>query len=89
MLSRQLDVKCQWCSNLSKLGEWNDNSYKSCTNREMKRAFTDLTNKDAFNKNKDVYYKCPVCSKWSRGSQLILEYDNGDKHIKLGGQSII
>jgi len=69
-LSRQTNIECQWCYEKSKLGEWNDLTYSKCTNREMKRRFTNLAEPKALLHKSDTFYLCPKCEKWSRGSQL-------------------
>lgn len=89
MLSRDLDVKCGWCGKDSTLGQWNDDTYAKCTNREMKRAFVGLTDKRAFLRKTDSFYICPVCKKWSRGSQLKIVHTDDPALLKLGGESFV
>lgn len=88
MLDRNLDIRCAWCIKISKLGAWNDNTYAHCTNREMKRAFLSLTDKKAFLKNSNKFYMCPLCEKWSRGSQLRIVNTEDKTLIKLGGEPV-
>lgn len=87
MISRNEKISCGWCGKVSTLGEWNDLTYSRCTNREMKRAFTQLTNEKAFLRKSDTFYECPECHKWSRGSQLSIVDTNDEKLLKLGGES--
>jgi hypothetical protein len=68
----------------SSLGEWNDLTYSKCTNREMKRAFTQLTSEKAFLRKSDTFYLCPKCEKWSRGSQLSIVDTTDPKLLRLG-----
>lgn len=89
MLSRNLDVKCSWCGDISTLGEWNDDTYSKCTNREMKRAFVPLTEKRAFVRKTDSFYICPKCKRWSRGSQLRIVHTDDKSLLKLGGESAL
>lgn len=89
MLSRNLAVKCSWCGKDSTLGEWNDTTYARCTNREMKRAFVQLTDKRAFLRKTDSFYLCPICGKWSRGSQLRIIHTDDPMLLKLGGESVM
>lgn len=89
MISRKEQVMCSWCGNKSQLGEWNDLTYSKCTNREMKRAFTQLTDERAFLKKSDTFYICPVCKKWSRGSQLRIVDTEDKKLLKLGREPVI
>lgn len=89
MISVEEDIKCPWCGAVEKLGVWNDLTYSRCTNREMKRAFTKLTEEKAFLRKSDTYYICPVCSKWSRGSQLSIVNTNNPKLLRLGGELVI
>ena len=89
MESRSEHIKCGWCMKISTLGEWNDLTYSKCTNREMKRAFTKLTEEKAFYRKSDTYYICPKCNKWSRGSQLSVVDTLDDKLIKLGGEPVM
>ena len=89
MISRDVDIKCPWCGSISKLGEWNDLTYSKCINREMKRAFTELTLERAFTKKANTFYVCGKCEKWSRGSQLLIVNTDDEKLLKLGGEPII
>lgn len=88
-ISKQESIRCGWCGEKSKLGEWNDLTYSKCTNREMKRAFTNLTDSKAFLRKSDTFYICPKCSKWSRGSQLSIVDTDNPLLLKLGGESAI
>ena len=88
-ISKQEHVRCGWCGEVSNLGEWNDLTYSKCTNREMKRAFTSLTDSKAFIRKSDTFYMCPKCSKWSRGSQLSIVDTNNPMLSKLGREPII
>jgi len=87
MIERNEKVKCGWCNERSTLGEWNDLTYSKCTNREMKRAFTQLTNEKAFLRKSDTFYICPKCFKWSRGSQLSIVDTKDKRLLSLGGES--
>jgi hypothetical protein len=87
MINRHEHVKCDWCGKKSELGEWNDLTYSRCRNREMKRAFTQLTEERAFFKKSDTFYECPVCHKWSRGCQLRIVDTDNPKLLRLGGES--
>lgn len=79
---------CQHCSKVSTLGSWNDKTYSQCTEREMRKTFRPLMAESSFKRESDVYYMCPICKKWSRGSQLVIVSD--DPKLKaLGGESII
>ena len=88
-LDRKLDVMCAWCSKISKLGQWNDLNYNKCNNREMKRAFTPLTERRAFLRKSDTFYICPICGKWSRGCQLSIVNTNDKSLTSLGRESVI
>ena len=89
MLDNELNVKCGWCDKKSKLREWNDLTWSKCINREMKRAFTPLSDKKAFLRKSDTFYLCPLCGMWCRGSQLSI-VDTDDKALlSLGGESVI
>jgi len=88
MLDGNLIVRCGWCGEGNKLIEWNDLTFSKCVNREMKRAFTPLTDKKAFSEKSNTFYLCPKCNKWSRGSQLSIDTDDAELR-KLGGKSII
>lgn len=89
MLKRDLDVRCMWCGKDSHLGTWNDETYAQCTNREMKRAFTQLTDKRAFLKKSDTFYKCPACGKWSRGCELQIVHTTDKFLLSLGREQSI
>ena len=74
MTNNNSQIRCTWCGKKSSLKQWDDLTYSQCTNREMKRAYTKLTDKKAFLYKSDTFYMCPKCKKWSRGSNLkILE----------------
>jgi hypothetical protein len=88
MIGRHEKVKCDWCRKTSELGEWNDLTWSRCTNREMKRAYTPLTEERAFLKKSDTFYECPKCHKWSRGCQLRIVDTDNPKLLRLGGQSV-
>ena len=87
-ISRAEDVRCPRCNEISKLGDWNDTTYKRCTNREMRRAFTQLSEERAFLRKSDTFYMCPRCKSWSRGCQLKIVNTTNEKLLKLGGESI-
>lgn len=89
MINRTEDIKCPRCNKESKLGEWNDITYKRCTNREMRRAFTQLTEERAFLRKSDTFYLCPKCKVWSRGSQLKIVNTTNEKLLRLGGEPVI
>jgi len=82
------DVMCPWCGGTSKLVEWNTLTYSQCTNDEMKDSFTPLMEEKAFKRETDVYYICPKCKMWSRGSQLKIVNTNDKKLLALGGDPI-
>jgi hypothetical protein len=88
-IGRDNQVKCGWCFNKHKLEEWNDLTYEKCTNREMKRAFTNLSEERAFLKSSNTFYLCPSCGKWNRGSQLSIVDTNDKRLLRLGGESVI
>ena len=89
MISRNEHVRCGWCMKVSSLGEWNDLTYSKCTNREMKRAFTQLTSEKAFLRKSDTFYLCPHCGKWSRGSQLSIVDTEDHKLLSLGREPVM
>ena len=89
MISREEDIRCPWCNKVSKLGIWNDLTYGKCTNREMRRAFTSLTEEKAFLRKSDTYYICPLCNKWCRGSQLSIVNTDNARLLGLGGELLI
>ena len=89
MIDRKEHVRCGWCMHIADLGEWNDLTYSKCTNREMKRAFTQLTEEKAFYHKSDTFYLCPNCNKWSRGSQLAIVDTDDKKLLKLGREPVM
>lgn len=89
MISRNVKIMCGHCGGVSTLGEWNDLTYSKCTNREMKRAFTELTSEKAFLRKSDTFYECPICNKWSRGCQLSVTDTNDEKLKRLGGEPVV
>ena len=89
MISNNEDIRCGWCRKSSKLKEWDDLTFSRCTNREMKRCYTKLSNEKAFLRKSDTYYMCPKCKSWSRGSQLRIINTDDLKLKNLGGEPII
>jgi len=89
MIDKKEHIRCGWCSKISTLGEWNDLTYSKCVNREMKRAFTELTQEKAFLHKSNTFYMCPKCKTWSRGSQLAIVDTDNEKLLKLGREPTI
>lgn len=87
-LRADLQIRCQRCDKISMLKEWDNNTYKQCVNREMKRLYMHLYNPKAFNKRTGKFYKCPKCGEWLGGHQLYVISDNPEESA-LGGESII
>ena len=87
-LGKHEKVKCPWCGRHSVLGMWDIASFKFCTNAEMKKDFTHLTDSKAFDKNTDAYYVCPKCHKWSKGCQLRIIGSTNKELEQLGGEPI-
>lgn len=85
-ISRKEQILCSWCYKTSELGEWNDLTYSMCVNREMKRAFTQLSEERAFLRKSDTFYMCPVCKKWSRGCKLKIVNTTDKRLLRLGGE---
>ena len=88
MISRSEKIRCPKCSGISSIGEWNDQSYKMCTTKEMKDDYLPLTHENAFNREEDTYYMCPKCREWTMGCQLKIDTDN-PRLKKLGGQPVV
>lgn len=88
-IDKHENIRCGWCGESSRLWEWDAETFSKCTNREMKRAFTSLTDSKAFIHKSNTFYICPKCSKWSRGSQLsIIETDN-QTLLRLGREPVM
>lgn len=87
-ISRNEKVRCGWCFKDSLLGEWNDLTFSKCTNREMKRDFTQLSDSKAFLHKSNTFYLCPKCNTWSRGSQLRIVDTANEALKRLGGESV-
>ena len=87
MIDRNEHVRCSWCYGVSPLGDWNDLTYSQCTNREMKRAFRSLKNRQVWGKESKNFYKCPNCANWSRGNKLRVISDNAELS-KLGNEPL-
>ena len=51
MLDKNNLVVCPWCGHSNTIEKWNSDTYKQCTNREMKRDFIQMTNEKAFKRN--------------------------------------
>lgn len=79
-------VQCGWCGDKATLKEWDELTYSKCVNREMKRAYTPLTNEKAFSHKSKSFYECPNCHKWSRGNKLSIVDTDDTKLLKLGGE---
>ena len=85
-ISRNEKVLCSWCYKTSDLGEWDNLTYSKCNNREMKRAYTKLSEEKAFLRKSDTFYLCPKCGKWSRGCKLKIVDTTDKKLLRLGGE---
>lgn len=86
VINKQEKIQCGWCGEKATLEEWDNLTYSQCTNREMRRAYTSLTNEKAFLTKTDTYYECPNCHKWSRGNQLSFVDTEDPKLLRLGGK---
>lgn len=87
VLSEDIPIICPWCSNKSSAGEWDENTYKQCTCRKMRRLYLNIRDTRAFYRESNKYYKCPKCGMWSKGSQLKIDSDD-PKLRKLGGEPL-
>ena len=88
-ISKNEHVKCSRCGKVSTLGQWNDLTYSRCVNREMRRAFTPLTEEKAFTRSADSFYECPECHEWNRGNHLSIVDTENSELLKLGGESFM
>lgn len=84
MISKDEHIRCPWCNEVSTAQEWEDNTYSSCVNREMKRAYKSVMDEATYKKKANTFYKCPKCSRWSRGCQLAIVDTEDKKLLKLG-----
>ena len=89
MVGKQDNIRCGWCDSKSTAEKWNENSYKECKSREMRRAYTDIYKYAAYRVGANTFYKCPACSSWSRGCQLAVVDTNDVKLLKLGRKPVI
>lgn len=89
VLKEDTHIKCSWCDGVSNAKDWNDETFAHCVSREMRRKFVPIYNEKVFRKNTQYYYKCPLCGKWSKGSQLSIVDTDDKKLLKLGGEPII
>ena len=87
-ISNSETVRCPRCFKESKLGEWDDLTFKQCVTREMRRAYTKLNTKRAFRRESNTFYICPKCKVWSRGCHLTITNTEDETLKKLGGESI-
>lgn len=85
MLRTSLIIKCQYCKKSNTLDDWNKLSKKMCINREMRKSYTELTDKRVFTGKKEAYYICPSCGKWSKGDELIVYDEDNNRLNYLGG----
>lgn len=77
-ISEDSKVKCQWCTATLEAKLWNENTFKQCSSREMRRAFKEIYRHSVWMKDSSFFYKCPNCGCWSRGSQLVLLDSKGE-----------
>jgi len=89
MLEKDTMIKCGWCGNKNTAEKWNDLSFSECTNREMRRAYTQIYNEKTFSRKANTFYKCPSCGMWSRGSELAIVDTDDEKLLKLGREPIV
>ena len=86
MLRNSLIIECQQCGCKSTLEDWNNKTKGMCTSREMKRQYTELTDKRVFTGEKEAYYICPSCNSWSKGDELFVYDEDGERFKSLGGK---
>ena len=84
VLHELTEVICPWCHEKSTVKEWDDNTYKCCTSREMRRLYLSIKEVKAFYKGSGKYYKCPKCNMWSEGCNLRMDTCDPEL-IRLGG----
>ena len=89
MIPNDTNILCPWCECKCTLKDWNENTYKECKSREMRRKYTQLNNEKAFKRKTDTYYKCPVCGKWLRGSQLVIVDTEDARLLRLGREPVV
>jgi hypothetical protein len=82
-------IKCAKCGAKSSLRVWNDNTFKHCLNRQMKRAFKHLTDDKSYLRKSDTWYKCPICSMWMRGCNLHIIAEDKSPLSRLGRESVL
>lgn len=63
-------MTCAYCFEESTAKQWNDTSFAQCTNREMKRSFTQLDDTKALLPKSNTYYMCPKCRNWNKSNLL-------------------
>ena len=88
MIDKNIDIECGWCQQASRAEEWEENTYKECITREMRRAYTSIYKEKAFKRKTEAFYKCPKCNKWIRGSKLKIVNTEDENLTKLGGEPI-
>lgn len=80
-------IKCGWCSLESPIEKWEQNTFKECKTREMKRAYETIYDEKVF-RGDNYFYLCPECNTWSSGEQLRIT-GTKDKHLlQLGGKEV-
>lgn len=84
-IKENMELVCPICGKVNTVKEWNNLSKKACTNRQMKRAYKELTSVKVYLHTSESYYQCPSCKRWSCGKYLKFETTN-EELKKLGGE---
>lgn len=82
-------VICCRCNGKSPAEDWDRLSFKSCINREMKRAYIPIFKESAFHRKSDTWYQCPICKNWMRGCNLAVDVPPSNALYKLGREPFI
>lgn len=89
MIDKNNNIECGWCKGKSTAEEWNNTTLSQCKSREMRRAYTEIYNESTFYRKADTFYMCPLCSTWSRGSQLAIVDTEDKRLLRLGREPVM
>lgn len=84
-----VSVVCPWCLKENTLKNWDDNTFKECKNREMKRDFMHLQMSKTWLRSSKAYFKCPDCGQWVISAKLKIANTTDARLLKLGGEPLV
>lgn len=82
-VSNDVILTCPKCGREATVKEWDDNTYRQCTTRQMRRDYISLTRKKAYKESSDTYYQCLFCNDWIEGWTFGTESEETNEDIDV------